>query len=57
MLDLSPHNKDTNTSKRAFVQFQTSYKSPAGETKLRVTTIHRKFAEPVGNYELIQGFD
>ncbi|KAL4494573.1 hypothetical protein ABPG72_004475 [Tetrahymena utriculariae] len=57
MLDLSAHNKEQNQAKRAFFQFQTTYKSPSGETKLRVTTFFRKFADPISNYELIQGFD
>ncbi|EGR32706.1 protein transport protein, putative [Ichthyophthirius multifiliis] len=57
LLDLAPQNKEQNSAKRAFFQFQTIYKSPSGETKLRVTTVHRKFGDQINSYDWTQGFD
>ncbi|XP_060213498.1 protein transport protein SEC23 E-like [Lycium barbarum] len=47
-----------NINPQLYIQFLTSYQSPDGQTKLRVTTITRRWVDAaVSNEELVQGFD
>ncbi|MCD7464917.1 hypothetical protein HAX54_000187 [Datura stramonium] len=47
-----------NINPQLYIQFLTSYQSPDGQTKLRVTTITRRWLDaPVGSEDLAQGFD
>ncbi|XP_060181362.1 protein transport protein SEC23 B-like [Lycium barbarum] len=47
-----------NINPQLYIQFLTSYQSPDGQTKLRVTTITRRWLDAgVGTEELVQGFD
>ncbi|KAL8486931.1 hypothetical protein ACS0TY_023574 [Phlomoides rotata] len=46
------------TNPHLFIQFLTSYQSPDGHMRLRVTTVTRQWVENTSSYEeLIQGFD
>ncbi|CAN4120872.1 unnamed protein product [Withania somnifera] len=47
-----------NIYPQLYIQFLTSYQSPDGQTKLRVTTITRRWLDTaVGSEDLVQGFD
>ncbi|CAN4095951.1 unnamed protein product [Withania somnifera] len=47
-----------NINPQLYIQFLTSYQSADGQTKLRVTTVTRKWVDAaVSNEELVQGFD
>ncbi|PHT82418.1 hypothetical protein T459_15433 [Capsicum annuum] len=47
-----------NINPQLYIQFLTSYQSPDGQTKLRVTTVTRRWVDAaVSNEELVQGFD
>ncbi|CAK9139717.1 unnamed protein product [Ilex paraguariensis] len=47
-----------NLNPQLYIQFLTSYQSPDGQTRLRVTTITRRWIDSaVGSEELVQGFD
>nr|GMD63122.1 protein transport protein SEC23-like [Ipomoea batatas] len=46
------------TNSQLYIQFLTSYQSSDGQTKLRVTTISRRWVDTtVNSEELVQGFD
>ncbi|KAM3327283.1 hypothetical protein CQW23_23005 [Capsicum baccatum] len=47
-----------NINPQLYIQFLTSYQSPDGQTKLRVTTVTRRWLDAsVGMEDLVQGFD
>ncbi|KAA8548337.1 hypothetical protein F0562_000021 [Nyssa sinensis] len=47
-----------NLNPQLYIQFLTSYQCPEGQTRLRVTTITRRWIDSaVGSEELVQGFD
>ncbi|CAN4105998.1 unnamed protein product [Withania somnifera] len=47
-----------NMNPQLYIQFLTSYQSVDGQTKLRVTTVTRRWVDAtVSNEELVQGFD
>ena len=54
----SQPGKETNVgSKMGFLQFATHYKHPNGQVRLRVTTVHRRFADANNIFDLVHGFD
>lgn len=59
--DISSSEKSepsANVNQMLYLQFLTSYQSPDGQTRLRVTTVSRRWVDSsVGSEELIQGFD
>ncbi|KAG9142217.1 hypothetical protein Leryth_007653 [Lithospermum erythrorhizon] len=47
-----------NVNPQLYIQFLTSYRSPDGQTRLRVTTVTRRWVDStLGTEELVQGFD
>ncbi|KAA8527880.1 hypothetical protein F0562_035251 [Nyssa sinensis] len=47
-----------NLNPQLYIQILTSYQNPEGQTRLRVTTISRRWIDSaVGSEELVQGFD
>jgi protein transport protein SEC23 len=46
-----------NANQQFFLQFQSQFTLPSGETRLRVTTVTRKWSDGMHVGELIGGFD
>ncbi|KAG9144360.1 hypothetical protein Leryth_024503 [Lithospermum erythrorhizon] len=59
--DISTSEKSdsaANTNPQLYLQFLTSYQSSDGQTRLRVTTVTRRWVDSaLGTEELVQGFD
>ncbi|KAG9446023.1 hypothetical protein H6P81_012151 [Aristolochia fimbriata] len=59
--DISPSDRSTSPatpSQQLYLQFATSYQSPEGQMRLRVTTITRRWADSsASTEELVEGFD
>ncbi|XP_073275145.1 protein transport protein SEC23 E-like [Primulina huaijiensis] len=54
----SEKSDSSGTNPQLFIQFLTSYQSPDGQMRLRVTTVTRRWVDStVGNEDLVQGFD
>lgn len=52
-----PGKENVLTTKMGYLQFATQYKHPSGQLRFRVTTVARRFADPLSTLDLIQGFD
>ncbi|KAL2900053.1 Protein transport protein SEC23 [Bienertia sinuspersici] len=51
-------NAPGTANPQLYLQFQTSFQSPDGQSMLRITTVTRRWVESVvGSEELVQGFD